>query len=206
MQSWLPFRWLFLVCLVAFAIGIRESRRPRIDVYGDEQRNYPDAMSRLYPGIAQVDYLAGRKAETVAARGLNLNEIALRPELLEKYVTELQPQLEEARLHYERALAAGLRSDENLHYNYALTLMRLRAESSQIEQSIAAWRRDFPHSKLRDLNDRWLAIREEQRNLDRFLANFHEQQVDELRRRQYEQLHQSLRQPKGDAPAGPSNP
>lgn len=189
MQSLIPFRWLALVCVVAIAVGFQEYNRRRVDIYGDAQHNYPEAMATLYPGIAQTEYLAGRKAEVLAGSGADPREIQQRPELLEKFLADLHQQLEEARGHYERALAAGLRSEENLQYNYALTLMRLRADPEQIDRAIANWRRDFPHSTLRDLQSRWLAIQEEQSNLDQLLGNLREERELQKQRQELERMY-----------------
>jgi hypothetical protein len=192
MQSLLPFRWLALVCVLGIAVGIREARRQKIDVYHDDERNYPEAMAQLYPGSAQVEYLVGRQTETLALAPANVQEMQQRPDLLEQLLTDSQKRLNEAREHYERALAAGLRSEENLQYNYAVTLMQLRADPSEIEKAIAKWQRDFPHSD-RDLASTWLTIREAHRKQDQFLAQLRDEREMQKRREEVERMFRSRR-------------
>jgi hypothetical protein len=166
MRSWAPFRWLAMVCVIAVVVGYCERYHQDINV--DPLQRYPKAMAHLYPGTAQAEYLTGREIEALASLGADPQDLQ-RPESLEKFLADLQPRLEATRKHYERALAAGLRSEENLQYNYALTLIRLRADSELIAQAIAAWRRDFPHSERRDLETRWMMIQDEQDALRRYL-------------------------------------
>ena len=127
----------------------------------------------------------------MAGRGANPAELQ-QPELLERFLAELHQRLARARAHYERALQGGLRSEENLHYNYALTLMRLRAEPELIDRAIADWRRNFPHSTYRDLATRRAAIEEELQRLDQFLVNSRQQQA--MQRQGLEQLYGPSRQ------------
>ena len=193
MQSLLPFRWLALVCVAALAVGYREYHRQTVDVYSDEQRNYPEAMAQLYPGTAQAAYLAGRREEAMAVRGLNPAKLQ-RPEELKRFLDEFHQRMAKARAHYERALQGGLRSEENLHYNYALTLIRLRAEPGLIDRAIADWRRNFPHSTLRDLASRRPAMEEELERLDQVLVNSRQQQERQQKRQNLEQLYGPSRQ------------
>ena len=56
-----------------------------------------------------------------------------------------QNRLQDARKHFERALAVG-QLDEHLLYNYALTLVLLEEDPVQVSGAVEAWRRNFPHS------------------------------------------------------------
>jgi tetratricopeptide (TPR) repeat protein len=198
MRSLVPFRWLALVCVLAFAMGWCESNRRSVDIYRDPQHNYPQAMAQLYPGTAQVEYLTARQAEALAMSPENLQRLQEHPELLEEVLADYHQQLQKAREHYERALAAGLRSEENLQFNYAVTLMQLRADPAEIERAIAAWQRDFPHSD-RDLQSKWLTIQEAHRKQEQFLANLRAERQLQQRQQEFERMYGPSR-PRGSGP------
>jgi hypothetical protein len=204
MQSLLPFRWLALVCVLGIVVGYLETHRQRVDIDHDQERNYPRAMAELYPGTARAEYLAGRQAESLAMSGVNAQEMQQRPELLEKFLADYEQKLKDVKVHYEKALAAGLRSEEDLQYNYALALMQLRADPAEIERAIASWRRDFPHSD-RDLKAKWLAIEDKHRKQDQFLARLQEDRELDRRRQQLERMYGPGRRG-GELPPGRRNP
>ncbi len=152
-----PFRTLTVVYALAILAGIVEivggpSREP--DIYGDPKRSFPDAFARLYPGSSEAEYLLGRRFEAAAGRNFNQDELRRNSVLMQQFMTEVNGSLREAARHYERAIAMGLKSEENLYYNYALTLIRIQAEPDRIDQAIAMWRQNFPYSARRDLEER----------------------------------------------------
>ena len=73
--------------------------------------------------------------------------------------------LREAAQHFERAISMGLKSEESLYYNYALTLIRIQGDPVRIDRAIADWRREFPFSERRELEQRRKSIELQLRNL-----------------------------------------
>ena len=149
-----PFRTLAVVFAVGIVVGICEyviGTRHERDIYGDPRHNFSDAMARLYPGTAEAEYLLGRKLESESIRkSVSGAGTQLTP--------DAQARLKEAARHYERAIEQGLKRDENLFYNYALTLVRTQADSEKLERAIAAWRKNFPYSIRRPLEERRKSI------------------------------------------------
>jgi tetratricopeptide (TPR) repeat protein len=171
-MSWrTPYRPLVLVYVVAILAGINEFRRGPADVrreaeiYGDPVRNFPEAMATLYPNRAETEYLLGRRDEAVAERRFHTGELQRDPTLLPRFMNAFTVDLKAAARHYDRAQEMGLKSEENLDYNYALTLMRIRAEPARIDRAIATWRRNFPFSTRRDLEQRRQSIEKQLRQL-----------------------------------------
>ncbi|MBS0204340.1 MAG: hypothetical protein JSS49_15660 [Planctomycetes bacterium] len=163
-----PFRTLCVVYLLAILAGFYEGvtksthSQPDPDIFGDPVRNFPEAMARLYPGTPEAEYLTGRRIEAIAG------ERAARKrgsQPLSDVISEMNVDLRVAANHYERAIQMGLKSEENLYYNYALTLIRIQAEPAQIDRAIADFKRYFPHSSRRDLRQRRRLIEEELRQL-----------------------------------------
>lgn len=52
-----------------------------------------------------------------------------------------------ARDLFERAMATGLKTEEDLYYRYAEVLMLLDAPQSEIDAAVASWKYHFPFSK-----------------------------------------------------------
>lgn len=166
-----PYRSLIVVYALAAVVGICEfihgpaNSQSEIDIYGDPARNFPEAMVKLYPGRPETEYLLGRHFEAAAGRRFSQEELQRDPRLLQQFLTELNVNLREADKHYERALAMGLKSEENLLYNHALTLIRIQADPRRIDRAIAAWKRQFPFSDRRDLQLRRQSIDAQLRQL-----------------------------------------
>jgi hypothetical protein len=57
------------------------------------------------------------------------------------------------REYFERALACGNKTDENLYYHYVEVLMRQAAPQDEIDAAAEQWRRLFPFSDRRDPRD-----------------------------------------------------
>ena len=163
-----PFRTLFVVYLLAILAGVYEGvtksthPRPDPDIFGDPVLNFPEAMARLYPGTPEAEYLTGRRIEAIAGERAARKRDS---EPLSAVISEMNVDLREAAKHYERAIQMGLKSEENLYYNYALTLIRIQAEPQQIDRAIADFKRYFPHSSRRDLRQRRRLIEQELRQL-----------------------------------------
>jgi len=56
----------------------------------------------------------------------------------------------QAREYFERAIATGFKTREDLYYEYCLVLRRLKAPQNEIDAAVANWKRLFPASKLQD--------------------------------------------------------
>jgi hypothetical protein len=67
---------------------------------------------------------------------------------LSALLNEKNPQ--KAREHFESALATGFKSDEQLLYYYALTLVLLKEDPEKINAAVRTWRVNFPKSALPD--------------------------------------------------------
>lgn len=163
-----PYRTLALVYGLALLAGLIEyfSGKPREpDIYGNPQRNFPEAMSRLYPGSSESEYLLGRHFEAAAGRNYRPEEASRNKAMAEQFIRDLNANLREAARHYERAIELGLKSEENLYYNYALTLMRTQADPKQIDRAIALWKQNFPYSTRTDLEARRASIEEQLKKL-----------------------------------------
>ncbi len=55
-----------------------------------------------------------------------------------------------AREYFERAIATGDKSSEELYYEYVAVLIRLKAPKAEIDAAAEKWRRLFPLSKIPD--------------------------------------------------------
>jgi hypothetical protein len=146
-----PYRSLLMIYCAAVLVGLGEYfgilRPDDYSSYVDRVDNFPETMGELYPNRPENHYHRGRRAE-----------ISLPDRVA---IAEFQRAQLEAAEHYRQGLMAGVRSDENLIYNYALTLMRIEAEPAEIEAAIEQWRRDFPTSKRQDLGELYAAVRQE---------------------------------------------
>lgn len=87
-----------------------------------------ELMLELYPDSAEVQYKLGR-------------------------IFESQHDLIRARFHFENALKTKVKTDENLVWHYAVTLVRLNADPRLIDEAIANWRYNFPESEKPDPRD-----------------------------------------------------
>ncbi|MBC8355373.1 MAG: hypothetical protein H8E66_25630 [Planctomycetes bacterium] len=86
---------------------------------------FPSMWAELYPESAATYYVLARAAAE-------------------------QGDLEEARLHFERALAKEDKTNEDLYYDYAVLLVRMRADRKALHQAVSDWKRYFPMSARRD--------------------------------------------------------
>ena len=153
MKWFTPFHSLAVIYGVVLLIGggeflLRNFRPPDpIGPYVDPVNNFADTFAQLYPQRAENHYHLARRAEASLPSRATLDD--------------LQRANRAAADHYAQCLAAGLRSDENIIYNYAVSLMLIEADRSEVEAAIAQWRRDFPTSQRRDLEARYDEIRRE---------------------------------------------
>jgi len=84
-----------------------------------------DVMLELYPDSSEIQYKLARYFQS-------------------------QGDLRKARIHFENALETRVKTDENLFWHYALTLVLLKADPAEIDKAVAAWRYNFPDSKRPD--------------------------------------------------------
>ena len=56
----------------------------------------------------------------------------------------------QARDFFERAIATGFKTSENLYYEYALCLIRLQASQQEIDAATERWKTLFPLTQLGD--------------------------------------------------------
>ena len=124
------FFFLIVVCGLGLIAAVLESGgRPTssggLDAESVQQiytLAYGDVLQQLYPDDPQSHYMRGARAL------FERNDAAT------------------ARKHFETALAMGVKTDENLLYYYAVSLIRTDADQAKVDEAIANWRRNFPHS------------------------------------------------------------
>lgn len=162
-----PFRTLFAVYAVATVcglveyIGVAQGRNQ----YDSPIHNLSAAVSRLYPGTSEAEFQLGRQFELQAHQGYNRDEFRRNPDLFKKYLEGVKANLTIAARHYARAIELGLKSDEELYYHYAMTLIHLQDDPARIDRAIADWRRNFPFSEKPDLNMQRKTIEENRHQL-----------------------------------------
>jgi hypothetical protein len=94
---------------------------------------YVPVLSSLYPDDAKTLYYAGVRA----------------------LFSEHNPK--EARRHFERAVKMGVKTDEQLLYYYAVTLILDGADQKEVDEAVANWRRNHPAS--REIDPRKLPLK-----------------------------------------------
>lgn len=85
----------------------------------------PYVMRDLYPDSPRVQYAMGVQAV-------------------------MNGDLRQAKRIFEEILARGEKTNEDLLYYYAVTLVRLESPQSEIEDAVAQWRFNFPYSTRDD--------------------------------------------------------
>lgn len=119
-------RYRLLIIVVTFLVIVslqENSERDSQSKETDEQLPY--VMHALYPNSARVEY-------ALAVQSVMNND------------------LKAARAHFEAALATGEKTNEDLFYYYAVTLVRMRARPEEIDAAVKAWRFNFPYSDRSD--------------------------------------------------------
>ncbi len=107
-----------------------EEKAPNEQIRQTEQRHvkdYAKFLQEFYPDSSRAQYYRGIEA------------LIAQP-----------PRLEEARRHFEDALAPGVKTDEQLLYYYAVTLVLQGEDPEKIEEAIADWRWNHPRSTAPD--------------------------------------------------------
>ena len=149
-----PFRTLFAVytvatiCGLAEYIGVGQGR----NAYDSPIHNLSAAVSRLYPNTSEAEFQLGRQFELEAHQGYDRNEFRRNPDSFKKYLEGVKANLTIAARHYQNAIELGLKSEEDLYYHYAMTLIHLQEDPTLIDRAIVDWRRNFPFSEKPDLN------------------------------------------------------
>ncbi len=128
-------RYRFLLLIYGFALfaGWLEYRDRRTSRPPDQPG---EVLAELYPHSSEIQYILARGFEKQGA------EQKLRGQNAESHAS-----FEEARKHFENALATGVKTEEKLFYHYALTLVFLQADSTEIDRAITKWRYNFPDTK-----------------------------------------------------------
>ena len=113
----LRYRLLIIVFIVA---GLRGSLEV---IFSDEHDSQATTLvSELYPDSAETHFRRGLIAMSVRQDDAQ----ALRS--------------------FERALATGIKTNEDLLYNYALILILMKKDSKIVNAAITDWRLNFPNS------------------------------------------------------------
>lgn len=154
-----------------------------------------DAMRGIYPQRAETEYYLGRQVEAHVAEMDVQSALKDAQHLFLPFMEERDRRLQEAAGHYERAIAGGLKSNEDLYYNYALVLMRLGAAPVRIDEAVARWRKNFPNSQNVDLTERRAAIELQNRQLAALIATLLKEKEMQQRRQSLEELYSPKRAP-----------
>jgi WD domain, G-beta repeat len=85
-----------------------------------------NVVQALFPDSPESDYIRGMNA---------------------KY---LRYDLAEARRYFERALSSGIKSHQELFYDYAVVLFLMEGNSAKTDAAVAAWRKNAPDSTRLD--------------------------------------------------------
>lgn len=144
-----------------------------------------DAMLAIYPARAETEFYRGSKEEAILLQQDRKEAVS------EAFLIERRRRLAEVAEHYERALAGGIKSNEDLHYDYALTLMRLDAPPEKIKKAITRWRETFPNSRKPDLESWREAISQQNLQLAALSAQMKRESERDQRRRALEELYSS---------------
>ncbi len=122
---WREYRLVLLLVTLAVVFGVVEllgrvtSDEPPFSDFGG-LREESRLIRELYPDSPDAEYFRG-----VEARYLRLD-------------------LDEAREHFERALASGIRSRPELSYDYAVVLYLMGATDAEVDAAVTDWRTNNP--------------------------------------------------------------
>lgn len=119
------YRILLVFYSLGFVVALWEWTSPEPDA-DRVPAGYPEVMAALYPDHPDTLYFRGVQA------------------------FYLQRDMQQARRYFEKALSNGLKTNENLLYLYAATLVRLQEDPQVIEAAVNNWRRNYPDSEMRD--------------------------------------------------------
>ena len=152
MRHWRLYRNLALIYAVALIFFVAEyyRRMQEDDVFLNADSKYTEVISQVYPQRNEPQFYAGYRA-MANSHGVSPDKIRQDPEAAALALKDWQDELAAAAEHYQKSIDGGMISQEMLYYQYALTLMRLRADPSAIDQAITEWRRNYPFSRLRPL-------------------------------------------------------
>lgn len=195
MRNWRNYRNLAIIYGVALVVWIGEYRRrmKEEDVFVAPDSRYAQVASELYPDRCEPEFYQGFRVQRPAELELTQQAQGTDPLHVEQLVAEYQKKLKIAAEHYQRSIQGGLVSREELFYYHAVSLIYLRADAAQIDQAIAAWRRNYPYSRREDLAKVRQAID----------ANFQRltKQVEEIRqRKELEQQQAAIEAAYGNSP------
>lgn len=118
------FRLLGWILLLAALAAAWELATPET-ADSPSQDQLPYVMRELYPESSRILYVEA------------MNHV-------------LNGNLPAARQRFEAALATGERTNEDLLYYYAVTLVKMEADPEEVDKAVAAWRFNFPYSSRPD--------------------------------------------------------
>lgn len=195
MRHWRVYRNLALIYAVALVVWLGEYRRgmKEDDVYLAPHSKYTEVISQIYPQRNEPQFYAGFRSVASAKLDETPDQIREDPARAELAVKKWEQELAAAAEHYQRSVEGGMISQEMLFYQYALTLMRLRADAAQIDKAIADWRRNYPYSRLRPLEEWQSTIDRGYEGLMRQIQHARQQRESDRQREEMEKAYQGIR-------------
>jgi len=133
MGIWRRYRFLIVICVLVAFISLWEPP--------GQYENPEDAMQSYFEKKKTVEVLSD-----IYREGDEVFRMAA--------ITQAkQGNLAEARKLFERALATGIKTNEDNFYLYAVTLVAMDAPQEDIDKAVADWKFNFPFSNRRDPRD-----------------------------------------------------
>ena len=149
-MRWLRAHRLLLVVYGSTALlGFYELRRPyplfgsvdRPEWYLAPEHNIVDVSNAILPGRAATFYYQALQASLCQEPSHAAAEVCrARGAVGHEEIREL----------FERAIATGNDSIEDLLYNYAVVLIQSGASAADVDAAVRAWRIAYPHSQSPD--------------------------------------------------------
>lgn len=117
------YRFLLVIFVLAGMRAVWEAEGLRDDQIAETTSSL---VIEIYPDSAEAHYQRG---------------------MIARFVRRDDP---EARRHFEQALATGIKTNEDLLYEYAVVLAVINESPKTVDAAIANWRRNYPQSKRPD--------------------------------------------------------
>ena len=119
------FRFILIICVPVVILGVMEYADPN----GVGSELTPESFSDVWQELQPDD------DESLRLRARDMIDVG---------------KLQEARDLLELALRRGVKTNEDLYYDYVILLKVVQAEDPKLKGAVAAWRRNFPHSDRPD--------------------------------------------------------
>jgi hypothetical protein len=117
------YRFLLYVLAIALFAAYWEVTDPQVDKSLQQTPpGYPEVIGTMYPDREDSLFLQAMQARTAG-------------------------NLSQARELFERAISTGVKTDENLYYEYLATLIEMDAEQADVDAAAKLWRTNYPFSK-----------------------------------------------------------